>query len=272
MADIANTALNFDSLVIDRVVEMIAEDSNGNLLYLLNNLSNVSINTSSDSKDKTDAQGVLIKRFFTAKSVEVSADCNLLSLSMLANQFGTTKQVASSEQKIIAPKVLRIDTTGIKDYTIPEKFKPTAPITKIYAASSNGTLGRAYTSGVSADENTFVYDESSRKITLPTGVTGELIVKFEYETSNGVKVTQASNKFPKTVALTMKVLVADTCSVDTIRAAYIVFPSFQTSPDCDLTLETDSTIPFSGVAQKDYCSSNSDLYYIVLTGDDIEEE
>ena len=36
---------NFDSLVIDRVLEIVGENSDGELLYLLNNLSNVSINT-----------------------------------------------------------------------------------------------------------------------------------------------------------------------------------------------------------------------------------
>ena len=88
---------------------------------------------------------------------------------------------------------------------------------------------------------------------------------------NGVKVTNESDKFPTTSSITMKVLVADTCSVDVVRAAYIVFPSFQVSPDCDLTLETDSTITFSGVAQRDYCQTGSPLYYIVMTEDDVEE-
>ena len=78
-------------------------------------------------------------------------------------------------------------------------------------------------------------------------------------------------KFPTTSSITMKVLVADTCSVDVVRAAYIVFPSFQVAPDCDLTLETDSTITFSGVAQRDYCQTGSPLYYIVMTEDDVEE-
>lgn len=86
---------NFDSLVIDRVLEIVGENSDGDLLYLLNNLSNVSINTTSESKDKTDALGVLIKRFYTSKSVEVSADCNLLSFSMLSQTFGTDKIIAS---------------------------------------------------------------------------------------------------------------------------------------------------------------------------------
>lgn len=262
---------NFDSLVIDRVLEIVGENSDGDLLYLLNNLSNVSINTTSESKDKTDALGVLIKRFYTSKSVEVSADCNLLSFSMLSQTFGTDKVVASADAKILAPKILHIDTTGITEYTIPANLKPKAPLTKIYALENNGTLGKAYKVGSSASETDFVYDEGSGKITLPTGVTGTLIAKYEYETENGVKVTNESDKFPATSSVTMKVLVADTCSVDVVRAAYIVFPSFQVSPDCDLTLETDSTISFSGVAQKDYCQAGAPLYYIVMTEDDVEE-
>lgn len=262
---------NFDSLVIDRVLEIVGENSDGDLLYLLNNLSNVSINTTSESKDKTDALGVLIKRFYTSKSVEVSADCNLLSFSMLSQTFGTDKIIASKESKILAPKILHIDTTGIKEYTIPEKLKPKAPLTKLYALEANGTLGKAYSVSATPSTTEFVYVENSGKITLPTEVTGTLIAKYEYETESGVKVTNESDKFPTTSSITMKVLVADTCSVDVVRAAYIVFPSFQVSPDCDLTLETDSTITFSGVAQRDYCQTGSPLYYIVMTEDDVEE-
>ena len=262
-------ALNFDSLVIDRVVDITAENSDGELLYMLNNFSNVSINTTSESKDKTDAQGVLIKRFFTAKQVEVSGECNLLSLSMIAEQTGTEKIVASTGKKIKAPKILKIDTTGITSYTIPAGMRPTV-LNKLYAVNTNGTLGKSYSLGTTASDTQFTYDETTGVITLPLNVTGVLVAKYEYETASGVKVIQTSDKFPRTVHLTIKVLVADTCSVDVVRAAYIVIPSFQTSPDFDLTLDTDSAIAFSGVAQRDYCSVDSELYYIVLTEDDVE--
>ena len=95
---------NFDSLVIDRVLEIVGENSDGDLLYLLNNLSNVSINTTSESKDKTDALGVLIKRFYTSKSVEVSADCNLLSFSMLSQTFGTDKILLQKNLRFLHQK------------------------------------------------------------------------------------------------------------------------------------------------------------------------
>ena len=194
---------NFDSLVIDRVLEIVGENSDGDLLYLLNNLSNVSINTTSESKDKTDALGVLIKRFYTSKSVEVSADCNLLSFSMLSQTFGTDKIIASKESKILAPKILHIDTTGIKEYTIPEKLKPKAPLTKLYALEANGTLGKAYTASTTAapTADTFVYTEDSGKITLPTGVTMVDGKKYHVDGNDYViKSTDLENiklQFPK---------------------------------------------------------------------------
>ena len=48
---------------------------------------------------------------------------------------------------------------------------------------ANGTLGKAYTASTTAAPSAteFVYAEDSGKITLPTGVTGTLIAKYEYE-------------------------------------------------------------------------------------------
>lgn len=264
-------ALDFDSLVIDRVLYMMAENSAGDMLYLLNNVSNVNINITSETKDKTDAVGVLIKRFFTAKSVEVSGEVNVVSMSMMAQQYGTDKVVASADNKINVPRLLFIPVTnGITEYTLP--VEPVNEPTKIYAINANGTLGQAYTSGVEANDTTFKYDKASKKITLPTDLTcSKLVLKCEVATESGVKVSNRSDTFPKTTQLSLSVLVADTCSVDVLRHAWIVFPSFQMSPDCELTLDTDSTQSFSGVAQVDYCGTDKELYYIVLSEDDIEE-
>lgn len=262
-------ALNFDSLIIDRVVDGVAENSNGDLRYRLTNLSNVSIDTSAETKDKTDANGVLIKRFFTAKTIEVSAESNVLSLSLMADQNGSTKEIATTDKKIVMPKCLPIATAGIKEYTL--KQKPLAPLTKIYAVESNGTLGKAYEVDTAAGADKFSYDAATGKITFPTGeLPAELFVKYDYETDSGIKVYNRADEFPRTVKLTLRVLVADTCSVDTMRLAYIVFPSFQMSPDCNLTLDTESTQAFSGAAQVDYCAANKDLYYIALAEDDFQ--
>ena len=262
---------NFDSLIIDRALEIIAEDiSTGEVLYVLNNLSGVTISTTSETKDKLDAQGVLIKRFFTAKSVELSAECSVLSLSQLAEQFGTEKLVASEDNKIKMPKIFEPDASA-GTFVIPEKFAPVAPLTVIYAMNSNGTLGQKYTVGTAASDTEFAYDEETRTITFPTGATGKMFIKYEYDATNGIMVLNKSDAFPRTVRLLVKVLVADVCSVDTMRLAYVDFPSFQLSPDVEITLDTDSTVAFAGVAQRDYCAADALLYSISISADDVQE-
>ena len=66
--------LNFDNLVIDRVVEGWFENKNLDVLAVLDQIQNFQIAVSSTTKDKTDAQGTLIKRFFTAKQAEITGE------------------------------------------------------------------------------------------------------------------------------------------------------------------------------------------------------
>ena len=62
------------------------------------------------------------------------------------------------------------------------------------------------------------------------------------------------------------------CSADTVRAMYVEFPSFQISPEVDLTLSTDSGIAFNGTLQVDYCSDDKALYNIYFAPEDTEED
>ena len=62
------------------------------------------------------------------------------------------------------------------------------------------------------------------------------------------------------------------CSADTVRAMYIEFPSFQVSPEVDITLSTDSGIAYNGTLQVDYCSTDKALYNIYFAPEDTEED
>ena len=61
-------AIQFEDLIIDRTLQGIFENSLGDIIGGVNQLQNVSIETTSETKDKTDAVGALIMRFFTSKS------------------------------------------------------------------------------------------------------------------------------------------------------------------------------------------------------------
>ena len=264
-------AQSFDGIIIDRILSAVAESSDGKMLYRLTQLSEASIDTTSESKEAKDAQGILIKRTYQSKSVEFKATNAFLDLNVIGETTGSGKKIATSSKKIVMPTM-----------EIIEKDKATAELTqtpktgtvKVVGLSSTGSIAKSYkiTTMAAADAAAL----SGTTLTLPTGVAddadvAQVLVKYEYESENGVMVDQRADQFPGTVKLTLSVLVYDPCSTDILRHAYIVFPSFQVSPDTSFTLSTETTMDFSGVAQVDYCSPDKQLYYIVLSEDDIEE-
>ena len=69
------------------------------------------------------------------------------------------------------------------------------------------------------------------------------------------------------VSLLFRFLLQTLVTKETLRHAYIVFPSFQMSPDNTISLNTEDSQSFSGSAQKDYCGANGEnVYNISIRG------
>ena len=49
-------------------------------------------------------------------------------------------------------------------------------------------------------------------------------------------------------------------------------PSFQPSPEMEISLTTDAQLNYTGALQVDYCSENKALYNFYMAEDDIEED
>lgn len=60
-------AFKLGDLVIDRIVDGVAENSKGELLYLLTNLQEATISITADSVDAVDGTGTIIKTFYRGK-------------------------------------------------------------------------------------------------------------------------------------------------------------------------------------------------------------
>lgn len=60
-------AFKLGDLVIDRIVDGVAENSRGELLYILTNLQEATINVTADSVDAVDGTGTIIKTFYRGK-------------------------------------------------------------------------------------------------------------------------------------------------------------------------------------------------------------
>lgn len=261
-------AVNFDNLVIDRVVDGWFENSDLDLLAVLDQIQNFSINVTSETKDKTDAQGALIKRYYTAKQAEVSGENAVFSLNLLGMQTGTG---VIKDTDVVAPRIMMVSKTA-SPITLPNT--PNEGTLMVYGTYDNGLPNTElkYTPGTQAGAGTYVTTtvDGVTTIELPTDATDTVQIKYEFQVTGSTKAARVDEdavSFPKECKATFRVLCSDVCDSETVRAFYVVFPKFQLAPDFDWTLDTESAQPFSATALKDYCAKNQLLFYVAIVED-----
>lgn len=268
-------------VIIDRIQYGLAEDFDGNLLYILTQLADATIEITSESKDAVDAQGTLVKRFFNAKAGTLTANNAFLNTSIMSAKSGVPAEIASKDESgkgtISMPKIITAkagETVVLADV---EKGGAVVEGTvKVNAFYANGTMG------VSKDEvfverTDFDVDYDTCKITLPERkvledgtVIDQFVVKYDRQVGEGIRIVNRADKFPGTVKLTLKALCVDPCTADTLRSCYIVIKSFQVSPDLSISLTTDGQLEYSGDLQVDYCSTEKSLFEFYLASEDEE--
>lgn len=259
--------MEMNNFVIDRVVRGVAlSHTDDSVLFSLNQITNPSLNVTSESTDAVDALGTPIATFYRAKNAEFSAENAIVDLALMATQAGTVKQSASAEDKIMTPAFETIDVDGSESYTL--KHTPAEEIKTIYMLNGDGTLGTSYTKASSASEVSFAMN--GNVLTPPVGVKkgDQLFVIYEYEAAQAVSVVNSAVNFPTGCKLVLEVLGCDVCDQTKLIFAYLIFPNFKLSPDFDWSIATDATHGFSGKAQQAYCDKEKKLFQLVVPGDE----
>lgn len=260
-------AFKLDDIIIDRIQYGVAETFDGELLYTLTQLADATIDVTAESKDAVDSTGTLIKRFYQGKSGEFTANNAMLNLNILGAASGEGKLSAGvGEAAIDMPKIITVkagETVTLTNFV-------TGTIV-VNALSTNGAMGKAYTQSTSASTTSFGFAEDTGVLTPPTDAAEtQYIVKYTRKVESGVAIKNKADKFPGTVRLTLKALCVDPCSADTLRACYIVLPSFQVSPEVSLNLTTDAQMEYKGTLQVNYCSADKELYSVYIAEEDEE--
>ena len=259
-------AFKLDDIIIDRIQYGVAEDFNGKLLYTLTQLADATIDITAESKDAVDSTGTLIKRFWQAKAGEFTANNAMINLNILGSAAGTGKKTAGAGDLAIAmPKIITVkagETVEIKD---------AEGEIVVNALGLNGSMGKPYTQAETPSATEFGFVEDTGVLTPPTDTEEtQYIIKYTRKVESGVAITNKADAFPGTVKLTLKALCVDPCSADTLRACYIVLPSFQVSPEVSLSLTTDTQMEYKGSLQVNYCSADKELYSVYIAEDDVE--
>ena len=255
--------MDINNFVIDHVIRGTAfSQSDGSVLFTINQIQNPSLSCTSDSTDAVDALGTPIATFYRAKNAEFSAENALFDMNLMATQLGTTKKVASAGSKITVPAFETIEINGSATYQL--KHTPKVAPTEIYKLNGDSTLGTKYTSGAAASATDFILN--GLVLTPPTGLQNgdQLYVMYEYESDSAVEVMNSAKNFPVGCKFVMEVLGCDVCDQTTQVFAYVVFPNFKLSPDFDWSIQTDGAHPFSGKAQQEYCNKDKILFQVII--------
>lgn len=254
-------AFKLGDLVIDRIVEGIAEKSDGTLLYRLTNLQEATIDITADSVDAVDGTGTVIRTFYRGKTGEFTATNSLISLPIIGAMSGEDSIQASVSAPIVMPRIVTSASKTVTMYGITDTSLTDHKVV-VHYVEANGTLGDQ----IAAENLTLTAPgegatASTLTITDANAAHKAWIVKYNRSvTDNGLKIQNRSDKFPKTVKLTLKVLIVDPCEPDVIRAAYVIIPSFQPSPEISIQFSTDATIDYTGKMQVSYCGAEKVNY------------
>lgn len=258
-------------LAVDRIIAGVAQDNKGKLLYTLTNLQEASIEITADSTDVTDGTGAVIKTFYRAKQGKFTATNSTINLPIIGAMSGTDPRYASDSEALNIPMIITTSKTAV---TLPN-ITGTGEDNNIVvnAIEKNGTLGAQYTLA-SGTATAGTYSVTGGKMTIkPADGDTKFIIKYNRSiTKDAIAIVNKADAFPKTVKLTLKVLIVDPCEPDTVRACYIVLPSFQPSAEVTVDVKTDGTIDYTGNLQVSYCADEKVLYEILACQDDEEEE
>ena len=252
---------------IDEILYAVAQDFQDNILYTLDQLSSAQIEITSESTDITDKKGNLVRRIYTSRSGEFTATNAFLHPEIINASSGSDMEIASASHKVKMPKIEIVKAGGELD--VSAALEGTIHVKGLYGSGANGVTLAQGTAAV-LDET---FKLADNKVTVPAQVAGEgpieYLVMYTREVESGAKVIYESDKFPRTVQLTLQASYVDPCS-DVLRPCYIYLPSAMINPDVTISFNRDEQeIDYAATLQTDYCGSEKLLFAIYYPDEDL---
>lgn len=257
-------AFNPNELILDKVRQLTAHDlETGKILLRLTQLEDPTISTSAEGEDVTDAVGALITTMYRAKQAEFSASNSLLSLDLAAAQYGTVKKAMTAEDVDYAYEILP-NNGG----TVTLSHEPVdGSVGFVYVIKENN-IEASYPVATAAEEGFATID--GNVVTMPDGVTtGKVYVEYNFINENAVKIVNSAENFPTAVSVVIHALFRDVCNENKVYAGKIICHKAKLDPSSlELTLTSTGKHPFTFKMLKDYCSEDSELFTIIVSGQD----
>lgn len=257
-------AFNKNEVVLEKVRQASYYNlEDGKLELRITSIEDPSLGCTAEGEEVTDAIGSLITTIYRAKKATFGGSNSLMSFDLAAAQYGTKKEIASADNKIVnyAYEILEVTGESVKIKNAPKVDS----IKYIYSIES-GEIGTAYKAGSAATETEFVVADDGT-ITLPTSVTsGKVYIEYAYETENAVRVVNRASQFPTAGRLVILAYFRDKCT-DKVYSGAVVCPKAKLNPESvELALTSTGKHPFEFTMMRDYCDElNDELFEIILS-------
>ncbi|WP_249312020.1 hypothetical protein [Congzhengia minquanensis] len=226
------------------------------------------LNFTADEREVVDAFGSSIMTFYDAEKGSFSFTNSLHSLDLLASQFGTTKEIASTSNKINVPvsEVLPIGTGGAVVLTYTPTGTTGAEIPYVKVINSDNTFGETYEISATAADGKFTLDVDTKTITLPSGVTGRVFVNYEKASDEAVRIVKETGKDPYVRSLLIHAIFHDPCNKNIVYSGVIRATRAQIDPsNIDVNLTSDGKHGAQYKLEKPYCDEKAKLVEVFVS-------
>lgn len=254
---------NKNELILDKVRSLTAHDlSTGEMLFRLTSLEDPSLKCTAESEEVTDAIGSVITTLYRAKKATFSATNSLISLDLAAAQYGSKKEIAGTDNKIVD---YTYEILAIEDGKVKLAHVPTADSIKYIYSIADGEIATSYAAGATASATEFTIGDDGT-ITVPTGLTGKVYVEYTYETENAVRIVNKASEFPSACSVNIYAYFKDKCNENLVYSGKVICPKAKLNPEqIELALTSTGKHSFEFNMMKDYCDeTDDDLFAIIV--------
>ena len=256
-----------DNFIIDRVLRAYLLDGDDKVIGYLDDLNECTIDMASETQDVKNSQGVLIRRFYRAKTASLSAVNSTLNLNVAGLVLGSDKISASTTATFDMP----MSATVEKGETVTLKGAKNGTV-KVYGLTNSGSITQEYSLGTTASATEFAFNTSTKVLTPPTADDEvNYFVYFIKVVESGVKYVDKANIFPKTVKLRLECQGYDICNQTGDPSILVIAgDNFSISPETSLALSggESQTLNFNGEFAASYCSKDKELFSIMMAEDE----
>jgi hypothetical protein len=207
----ALTAIDFDKLVIDKVMSVTGLDrTTGELDFMFDEIKDATLENGGETVFGTGAGGRRISAMDQNKTSRITFNNGYVIASALAAQIGADVSVASDTNKLVVPTV---ETVTVVDGVATLPDTPIVSSVKYaYKANKDMTQGTKYEVDATAGAGKFTLSGSTATFPVGDFETGDaIIIAYEYETTVGKALINNSEKYSKNVKLIIDLLCRDVC-------------------------------------------------------------